>query len=173
MPWFVALPKGYQDVLELWIKECETERGPRNGSLWAWKADDDGKAKHEGNGALYYDDRGSSLLITHLPGGALQAKRKPTSFLSNSAFLSTGGGGSTTSAALEEEAPDGAARGGLQNKSVASSSTSSFSTTKAAKSVLSSSGFNREKHSFLLVGVFFSLVLVLVIKETRHVKCKL
>ena len=62
---------------------------------------------------LYYDDRGSSLLITHLPGGALWATRKPTSFLSNSAFLSTSGGGSTTSAALEEEAaPDGAARGG-------------------------------------------------------------
>ena len=36
--------------------------------------------------ALYYDDRGSSLPITHLPGGALYAKRKPTSFLSNSAF---------------------------------------------------------------------------------------
>ena len=75
--------------------------------------------------ALYYDDRGSSLPITNLPGGTLYAKRKPMSFLSNSAFLSTGGGGSTTGAALEEEAaPDGAARGGLQNKSVASSSTS-------------------------------------------------
>ena len=56
MPWFLALPKGYQDVLELWIKECETERGPGNGSLWAWKADDDDddddddEAKHEGDG---------------------------------------------------------------------------------------------------------------------------
>ena len=58
MPWIVALPKGYQDVLELWIKESETERGPRNGSQWAWKADDDDEAKHErdGDGDCNHDD---------------------------------------------------------------------------------------------------------------------
>ena len=74
----VALPKGYQDVLELWINECETERGPRNGSLWAWKVDDDDdEAKHEGDGDGDCNHDDSCSVILRRPDGTSAESMSP------------------------------------------------------------------------------------------------